>query len=205
MIIGVDFDNTIVCYDELFYRAARDRQLVPAEIPPHKQQVRDYLRRAGQEDRWTELQGLVYGRYIEQAPTFPGVPEFLARCAREGVAVLIISHKTRWSLAGQKIDLHAAARAWLEAHEFFAQGSSTAPRQVFFEETKEQKLARIAAAGCHLYVDDLPEFLSEPGFPAGVEKILFDPHGRHQPPPPPLQRVASWQELIDTVFGELSS
>jgi len=30
-MIGVDFDNTIVCYDALFHRVARERGLAPAE------------------------------------------------------------------------------------------------------------------------------------------------------------------------------
>ena len=36
MTIGIDFDNTIVCYDELFGQLAREQDLVPDHIPSTK-------------------------------------------------------------------------------------------------------------------------------------------------------------------------
>src|SRR6266404_4002307 len=80
MLIGVDFDNTIVCYDEVFHHAAVKQGLVPAETPVVKDAVRDYLRRSGQEDLWTELQGFVYGACMAGAAPFPGVLDFFACC-----------------------------------------------------------------------------------------------------------------------------
>ena len=53
MVIGVDFDNTIVCYDDLFHRIAVEQGLVPARLEPRKNEVRDFLRNAGQEAAWT--------------------------------------------------------------------------------------------------------------------------------------------------------
>ena len=47
MIIGLDFDNTIVSYDELFHRVALEGGLVPGDLPVRKEAVRDYLREAG--------------------------------------------------------------------------------------------------------------------------------------------------------------
>ena len=37
MRIGVDFDNTIVCYDTLFHRLAVEEGLIPPDIPPRKE------------------------------------------------------------------------------------------------------------------------------------------------------------------------
>ena len=42
MIFGFDFDNTIVTYDELFYKVAIENALIPAELPRSKLAVRDY-------------------------------------------------------------------------------------------------------------------------------------------------------------------
>src|SRR4029079_9696971 len=61
MLIGLDFDNTIVRYDRLFHRLARKRGLIPDGIPVSKQAVRDHLRANGREADWTELQGMAYG------------------------------------------------------------------------------------------------------------------------------------------------
>ena len=77
MKIGIDFDNTLVCFDELFYRAAMEKKLIPAFLPTSKEQVRDYLRKQKKEDLWTELQGYVYGVLIKDAPAFEGVDEFM--------------------------------------------------------------------------------------------------------------------------------
>ena len=54
MRIGVDFDNTIVCYDRLFHRLARERGLIPETVPQTKGAVRDYLRSIDREDDWTK-------------------------------------------------------------------------------------------------------------------------------------------------------
>src|SRR5262249_22819241 len=60
MLIGVDFDNTIVCYDELFHRVAVEQGLIPSTVPATKGEVRRDLEGRGLGDVWTELQGYVY-------------------------------------------------------------------------------------------------------------------------------------------------
>lgn len=201
MRIGVDFDNTIVCYDQLFRRAAMARALIPEGVSVAKEQVRDYLRQHGREDAWTELQGHIYGALMHEAPAFPGALEFLARCHRRGIAVCIISHRTRTPLLGEAYDLHAAAHRWLKRHGVYDQaGIGLSPAQVHFELTKQDKLARIVHVGCTHFIDDLPEFLCEPGFPLGVERILFDPNG-NCPASGPVHRAGSWGEIGRLIFS----
>ena len=55
MRIGVDFDNTIVCYDEVFHRVALERKLISPSLRVNKGAVRDHLRTIGREDAWTEM------------------------------------------------------------------------------------------------------------------------------------------------------
>ena len=52
------------------------------------------------------------------------------------------------------------------------------PSRVFFELTKEEKVARAAGLRCEIFIDDLPEILTMPGFPDGMLRILFDPENR---------------------------
>ena len=194
MVIGIDFDNTIVRYDDVFHRVALERGLIPADLPETKSHVRDYLRRRDEDQAWTELQGYVYGARMDEAAAFPGAIEFLARCTREGVAVHIISHKTRYPFAGPQYDLYQAASEWLERRGVFSAGQVNLPRdRVHFGMTKEDKLRRIREVGCTHFIDDLPEFLGERSFPAGVERILFDPAGAWRDEP--FTRVASWAEI----------
>jgi hypothetical protein len=192
MIIGVDFDNTIVCYDRLFHHLAVEQSLIPAAVPGDKESVRNYLREQGREDDWTELQGLVYGTRIREAEPFPGVREFFLECRWRGIPVCVISHKTRLPVRGPQVDLHEAARGWLEHRRFHDAADIGLPAdRVFFAETKQGKLQRIGELGCSHYIDDLPEFLLEPGFPSGVERVLFDPWDRHVGRVP-FARVTSW-------------
>jgi hypothetical protein len=197
MILGVDFDNTIVCYDHVFHAAALERELIPADLSVSKDSVRDYLRAQGQEEAWTELQGYVYGPRMRDALPFPGALEFLARCARAGVPLWIISHKTRHPYRGPQYDLHASARQWLADHSLHEAGL---PRDhVIFELTKLEKLQRIGQVGCTHFIDDLPEFLAEPGFPEGIERILFDPNCHHRNETR-FARLCAWSEAWDRLF-----
>ena len=194
-MIGVDFDNTIVRYDDLFGRVALDLGLVPPGAATSKTAVRDHLRATGAEERWTELQGIIYGPRMSDATLFPGVGAFFAACRAAGTPVAIVSHRTRFPYIGERHDLHAAARAFLARHGFHDDTGIALPAdRVFLEETKAGKLSRIGALGCTTFIDDLPELLGDPAFPAGVRPILFDPEGIHTPPPG-ITTVASWAEV----------
>ena len=197
--IGLDFDNTIVCYDKLFCQLAEAKRLIPSGSEWTKKQVRDYLRRQALEHSWVELQGNAYGASIDGATPFSGVREFLTRCTDEQVLPFVVSHKTRYPVAGPKVDLHSAADHWLESQGFY--GDERIPREnVFFELTKNDKLARISDLRCDYFVDDLPEFLLERSFPGEVRRILFDPgydHSAHTA----FTRIHSWRELEDIVLA----
>jgi len=196
--LGVDFDNTIVCYDALFHRVALEDGCIPASLPANKSDVRNHLRAIGREDVWTEMQGRVYGSRMAEADPFPGVLDFFKACRAAGLPVCIVSHKTRHPFAGKKHDLHAAALDWLVRQGFFdtAPGGIGLPRdQVFFELTKQTKLERIGRCGCTHFIDDLPEFLAEAAFPAGVTRILFDPNALYTgDAATAFPRLAGWNE-----------
>jgi hypothetical protein len=199
-MIGVDFDNTIVCYDALFHRVALESGLVPADLPVNKSEVRNHLRRIGREEVWTEMQGCVYGARMAEAAPYPGVLEFFQACRRAGIPTCIISHKTRHPFLGQPHDLHQAALLWLEQQGFFDPAQIGLSRsQVFLELTKQAKIQRIAACRCTHFIDDLPELLSEPGFPQ-IERILFDPNGLYAGEKI-FFRAQTWPEIWEKIGG----
>lgn len=201
MRIGIDFDNTIVCYDDAFYRAARDRGLIPADVTPTKGGVRDWLRAEGREPDWTALQGYIYGARMDLAEPFPGVRDFMRAAVQAGCAIDIVSHKTRHPYRGEKYDLHKAALDWIEAQGFFSDRSLGLDRaHVHLELTKEGKLARIGALGCDSFIDDLPELLGEPDFPTDTRRVLFDPNDA-APDDPCYARARSWREISGMLLG----
>jgi hypothetical protein len=200
MRLGIDFDNTIACYNTIFHRLAAERGLVPADPVLSKAQVRDLLRKQGREDDWTELQGYVYGPGMTQVETFPGVAACLRSLIEASVDVHIISHKTRTPYRGPAWDLRQAAQVWLEQQGFFDINRIGLSRdKVFFELTLAEKLQRITQQGCTHFLDDLPELLAEPGFPQGVHRLLFDPDRAHGGEP--FERIHSWPELATWIHN----
>lgn len=200
--IGIDFDNTVACYDGVFHRVALDKGLIPATLPTHKDSVRDFMRSIGREDDWTELQGHVYGLRMDLAQPYPGVRQFLVTAETRGIEVVLISHKTRHPYRGERYDLHAAARIFLADKGLAGDGAGRLPwDRVVFEETLAGKLARIRSEGCGAFIDDLPEFLSHRDFPPAVSRILFDPHG-HYATEGRFLRLTNWAAISRALIGQ---
>src|SRR5436190_14114646 len=114
-VVGIDFDNTIISYDNVMRRLAVDRGLLSPDASPGKKQIRDALRRLPDgEMHWQRLQADVYGPLIGEGRLIDGVREFFAACRRGSVPVVVISHKTRHAAAGDgRTDLREAARGWM--------------------------------------------------------------------------------------------
>jgi hypothetical protein len=199
MILGLDFDNTLISYDELFYQVALDKGLIHSDLSKTKNTVRDYLRQVDKEDDWTLLQGEVYGGRIQEAIAFEGMQEALKKIAIQGEMMFLISHKTRTPYMGQQYDLHQAAMGWLQSQFFFdLEGLGWQKNQVFFELTKEEKVKRIVQLGCTHYIDDLPEILEM--LPDTVQKILFAPH-KVGAIPKEWRRLDEWSLLPELLFS----
>ncbi len=203
MRIGIDFDNTIAGYDEVFADLARRAGLVNDSFRGGKQAVRDTLRgREGGELAWQSLQGRTYGAGMAAAKLIDGVDAFLRRCRRSGESVFIISHKTAYGHGDpERINLRQASLAWMASQGFFAEfGYGLRREDIFFEATREEKLARIAALRCDVFIDDLHEVLSAPTFPAGVRRILFaqTKNGNDLK----LVHCRTWAEVHEAVFHD---
>src|SRR3989338_3052680 len=140
-VIGIDFDNTIVCYDDVFHLVAVERQLIPSRFPRKKEKIRNYLRMIDREDAWTEMQGYVYGRKMSLAKPFPGVIDFFKMVRQRNIPIYIISHKTRHPYLGPQYDLHQAAQEWIDRMQLNQS-------DVFFLESKKSKIEKIAECQC---------------------------------------------------------
>lgn len=204
MRIGIDFDNTIACYDGVFHAAALERGLIAAELATDKNSVRDFLNGSGRADAFTELQGYVYGARMDLAAPYDGAVDFVRAARVAGHEVFIVSHKTRHPMMGPRHDLHAAARGFLDAHGLVGPDGLIADAGAYFELTKEEKLARAVGLGVDVFIDDLPEILAMPGWPDGVRRVLFDPEG-HNPEGAwkgrTFERHATWPALSDAILG----
>ena len=182
MIIGLDFDNTIVCYDQAILKLSQSIPDLPSSVSRTKLGLRDYLRSTGRESEWTAFQGTLYGPGMEHAEPFDGALETMLQMVAEGHNLVIISHRSRHPYAGPPHDLHAAARTWvaqrLQSLGLFLSKLDHASA-VNFLETRERKIAKISELKCDVFVDDLPEVLNDEHFPSRTTPVLFDPTSEH--------------------------
>jgi hypothetical protein len=194
MNIGLDFDNTIACYDVVFHTVAAEKGLIDPSVPVDKISVRDSLRENNMEKEWIKLQGFVYGNAMKRVNAYEGVTEFLEWAKHKNHVCKIISHKTKHPYKGPKYDLHSAAREWIKT--YFSNSNSILIEKnfIFFHQTKDEKIEQIGLQKCDVFVDDLPEILKAEKFPIGTRKILFDPSSHHLKELN-IERVSHWDQL----------
>lgn len=183
MRIGIDLDNTLADYRRPLEQLCALHGVSGKPADP-KLALREELRLRGEEREWTRLQGELYGPLMREADLFAGAADTIRQWKAAGCEVCVVSHRTKHPILGEKHDLHAFARSWIEGEELGV-------TDLFFEETKEAKLLRIGSLRCDLFIDDLPEILLHPEFPSATRKILFDPGCSH-PLLPGLVSASSW-------------
>lgn len=197
MIIGVDFDNTIVDYDAVFRAVAEDMGCLSPGDGDGKAAVRDAVRALPDGERqWRDIQAAVYGPRILEAVPFDGVLSFLRRCRDAGMTVHVVSHKTVFAASdkAESCNLHEAAMKWLGRYGVVGGREPLLEKgNVFFEPTRERKLSVIARLGCDLFIDDLEEVLVHPDFPVGTRALWFAPHDG--PARSGLVAVRHWSEM----------
>jgi len=202
MIIGVDLDNTIVGYDQAMHKVAKERGFIGPDVPCQKRSIRDAIRRRpGGEWEWVQLQAAVYGPLISEAKLLEGVEQFFKSCRDFGGRVFVISHKTEFAAASETgTNLRRAAMEWMSDREFFsAQGLRFKRDDIYFENTRQAKIERIAQIGCTHFIDDLLETFLEPGWPTRIQKILYSPHS-NEDSVPDVKVFFTWKGIEQYLF-----
>ena len=198
-VIGIDFDNTLICYDEVLHSlAVREAWISPA-VASQKTVIRDAIRNSpGGDSRWQQLQALTYGIAIQHARPYEGIPLFFRACKKSGASVFIVSHKTETAwLNQQRVQLRQQALHWMQGMGFFSpDGLGLRLEQVFFESSRSEKISRIRALKCTHFIDDLAEVFAEPDFPSNVIKILFAPKA-NTPGATDVRAFESWVEITN--------
>jgi hypothetical protein len=197
--IGIDLDNTLINYDRLFREISVERGLVPVDFSGSKREVRDHIRLIDDgETAWQLLQAHVYGPAIAGASVAEGALDFIRRSRARGATLTIVSHKTaRANLDAHTVNLRDAARGWLRANGIVGPGA-VPEENVYFEDTRAEKIARIVALRCTHFIDDLEEVFDDPSFPAGVERLLLDGSATSRAHP----TYASFREIADAVVAD---
>lgn len=178
-IVGIDFDNTLVDYDDVMHHAAVRSGFIGVDTPRSKRNIRDEIRRLPDgEMKWRKLQAFVYAEAMDEARLMEGVRDFFDLCKRAGIRIYIVSHKMEFAAADEKgINLRRVAMGWMDKQRFFDDDGLGLSRQdVYFEMTRKEKVERIKELGCTHFIDDLEETFQEISFPRDVQKFLYAPH-----------------------------
>jgi hypothetical protein len=198
MRIGLDFDNTIVCYDNAIARLADELFHLPEEVPRTKLGLRDHLRSEGRESEWTAFQGELYGPGMRYAQPFEGAITTMQELTADGHNLTIVSHRSRFPYAGRRYDLHQAAQEWIATRLEIAVIFPTNSNSVHFMESRQDKLAKIAETDCTVFLDDLREVLEAPEFPSLTVGILFSPNNYCAQVDGQLT-ISNWKQLVSKV------
>lgn len=198
--VGIDFDNTIADYSKAFFQVAVQQGWLPEGEVLNKQQVKQYFISRNLPDRWTELQGIVYGEKIANATVYSGVKAQIKRLLALSAELYIISHKTHYPVIGEKISLHQCALSWLIHHDLVGHcAGQIKAGNVYFNQTQEDKINKIAMLSCDYFIDDLPAIFQHKNFPAKVKSIYFAPHKQGNDQTKTHFKVSHWSKISQII------
>ena len=202
LVIGVDFDNTVISYDDILSKLAHERG-ISVTFPCSKKILRDLLRQLPNgEIEWQKWQAIMYGPMIGEAKLMSHAGNFFKQCRIKNVSVYIISHKGEYAAQDTSgINMRTAALKWMHDNHFFSKdGLGFKQESIFFCNTRQEKIQKIRKLGCNYFIDDLEETFLEEGFPQTVQGILYSPTGDNSQSTEKLTLATSWKEITQYFF-----
>ncbi len=194
MIIGIDFDNTIINYDSVFASVALEYGTITDPGLKSKNDVKKYLITSDREADWTELQGKVYGTHIMKATPFDDVIQTFSWLLAQGHKLKIISHKTKYPFIGDRVKLREAAMSWLKSNDIVGKsGNKIHISDIYFCDTVNSKVEQITKQKCDIFIDDLTSVLDQ--INSSILKILFDPNSMSFEKNKQSFTASSWKQI----------
>ena len=180
--IGIDLDNTILKYDEVFYSLAIERSWIDQGCLCDKYAVKESLAKNKdesnqKENRWRQLQAWAYGNHIGRALLFDGFNGFAQKARQFNCELFIVSHKTEFSNFDPSVPLRSNAIDTLSKRGFFKPisegGLGFRKKDVFFTSSLDEKIQKIRELNLTHFIDDLHKVIFHPEFPDKTQRILF--------------------------------
>jgi hypothetical protein len=202
--IGIDFDNTLACYDNVFEEISYNLGYTKNIQNLTKVEVKENILASNNgELKWQRIQGKVYGKYMHLAKAYDGVYEFICLAKIRGYKVFIVSHKSEFGhFDDEKISLRNQALLWMEKNGFLNKsGNMLELEDIYFESTRLEKINRINSLGCTHFIDDLKEILLDKHFNNNTKKILFYPNKKNLYSNHDLCIKNSWSKIINNILG----
>ena len=171
--LGIDLDNTIICYDRLIYNIAKKKfpKLNLKNEKISKKDIKNEIIKSYGNEQRTKLQGIIYGKKILNSNLFDGFYQTIEELKND-FELFIISHKTKYPALGEKVNLRDSAKRFLKKHKIsFCKNELIKKKNIHFADTKNKKIDIISRNQIDIFIDDLDEILKL--LPKNVLKIHF--------------------------------
>ena len=203
MKIGLDLDNTIIDYSNSFLFHAKKMRLISKDCLFKKKELKEFVIKQNGENIWQKLQGIVYGKGLEQANLFPGAYRFLWRARQHNYKIYIVSHKTLYGHYDQsKTNLREKANLFLKKNKLAGLIKNNIIEEVFFCDNQNLKINKIKKLNLDIFVDDLTDIIAKLDFLTYQKKILFDPLDEYKYNN--YKRIKSFEQLSELIFSDWS-
>ena len=202
MRIGIDIDNTIICYNRVFAHVAMS-QGFSVQSDASKNEVKKWFHERDKHQAFTLLQGEIYGKFIDLAILFDGVLAFIDVATSSNCHLFLVSHKTRYPLVGEKFDLHKSASRFLIDNKVISKYNDLGihSKNVFFEPTFARKIDRIAALNLDFFIDDLLQVFQHSNFPKKTNFMHFSQDLPKNALTDEFSAFANWKQILSFLFS----
>ena len=166
--IGIDFDNTIAIYNDVFRKAALKNKLINKNWFGTKAELRKKIILEKNDEVWKKLQGQVYGVHMHNASPSKYLDEFILKAQILGSKIFIVSHKTEFGHYDEnRIKLRDEAIRWIKKKSYLKN------IKIFFENSIPEKIERINSLKLDYFIDDLEIIINHKLIRKKTKKILF--------------------------------
>ncbi len=204
MRIGIDFDNTTVSYEQVFYEIAKRENIDTSSysiLGSYKTQVKMALaEKVDGDNEWQRIQGYVYGLGMSSAHIMFGFFNFLLNCKLNNWDVYIVSHKSEYGhFDKSRTNLRYAALDWMKNNNFFYDSEPLISiDNIFFLDTQDCKINKIKDLKLDLFIDDLLEVFQNQLFPKEIKKFLLNK--KLEKCCKSIKIFTSWDEISNELF-----
>ena len=189
--IGIDFDNTIAIYSDVFRKVALKNKLIAKNGFGTKAELRKKIIFEKNVEVWKKLQGQVYGAYMHNASPSKYLNEFILKAQILESKIFIVSHKTEFGHYDEKkIKLRDEAIRWIKKKGYLKN------IKIFFENSIPEKIERINSLKLDYFIDDLEIILNHKLISKKTKKILFCENINNSV----SKKGYNWLQIKDLIF-----
>lgn len=197
--LGIDLDNTIICYDDLIHNLAKKKftRINLSKNIKSKKIIKNKIIKVYDNNQWTKLQGIIYGEKILEAKVFDNFKEGIQKLKNE-FEIFIISHKTNKPVIGKNINLRSSAKNFLKKNGIsFCKDELINKDKILFASTQKEKIKIIKNKKIDIFIDDLDIVLQ--GLPNQIKKIHFSKKKYK------FENIYSWKKITQELLKKKKS